>query len=101
MWGGPALVFWIRAAPDKRNFWIERLYHALVASESKSVLWCTCFWVDGLGVCGVRIVPAAARGWFFRTGSGLVAWGSFLWKVFELLLSGSRWIGLTDRKSWL
>ena len=75
LWGGPArvfldksgasppLVFRIRAAPDKRNFWIERLHHAFVASESKSVLWCTCFWVDGLGVCGVRIVPAAARGW--------------------------------------
>ena len=32
----------------------------------KSVLWCTCFWVDGLGVCGVRIVPAAAKGWFLN-----------------------------------
>ena len=61
--GGPALVFWIRAAPDKRNFWIERLHHAFVATESKSVLWCTWFWVDGLGVCGAKIVPAAARGW--------------------------------------
>ena len=57
------MLFWIRAASDKRNFWIERLHHAFVASESKSVLWCTCFWVDGLGVCGVRIVPTAARGW--------------------------------------
>ena len=73
----PHLLFWIRAASDKRNFWIERLHHAFVASESKSVLWCTCFWVDGLGVCGVRIVPAAARGWFFKTGSGLVAIGIF------------------------
>ena len=74
-------------APDKRNFWIERLHHAFVASESKSVLWCTCFWVDGLGVCGVRIVSAAARGWFFKTGSG--GKGSFLSMVFELLLPGS------------
>ena len=57
------MFFWIRAASDKRNFWIERLHHAFVASEGKSVLWCTWFWVDGLGVCGVRIVPAAARGW--------------------------------------
>ena len=55
--------------------------------QSKSVLWCTCFWVDGLGVCGVRIVPAAARGWFFKTGSG--GKGSFLSMVFELLLPGS------------
>ena len=61
--GGPAFAFWIRAAPDKRNFWIERPHHAFVATESKSVLWCTWFWVDGLGVCGAKIVPAAARGW--------------------------------------
>ena len=81
------MLFWIRAASDKRNFWIDRLHHAFVASESKSVLWCTCFWVDGLGVCGVRIVPAAARGWFFKTGSG--GKGSFLSMVFELLLPGS------------
>ena len=47
------------------------------ARPLKNVLWCTCFWVDGLGVCGVRIVPAAARGWFFKTGSGLVAMGIF------------------------
>ena len=57
--------------------------------QSKSVLWCTCFWVDGLGVCGVRIVPAAARGWFLELV--LVWWrsGSFLGMVFELLLPGS------------
>ena len=76
------MLFWIRAASDKRNFWIERLHHAFVASESKSVLWCTCFWVDGLGVCGVRIVPAAARGWCFKAGSGLVAIGIFLLEGF-------------------
>ena len=27
------MFFWIRAASDKRNFWIERLHHAFVASD--------------------------------------------------------------------
>ena len=34
--------------------------------QSKSVLWCTCFRVDGLGAGKAKIVPAAAKGWFLE-----------------------------------
>ena len=46
----------------------------------KNVLWCTCFRVDGAGPGRAKIVPAAARGWSFRTGSG-GGKGSFLSRV--------------------
>ena len=59
------------------------------ARPPKNVLWCTCFRVDGLGAPKAKIVPAAAKGWFLRTGSD-GSKGSFLDMVFELLRSGSQ-----------
>ena len=59
------------------------------ARPPKNVLWCTCFRVDGAGPGRAKIVPAAAKGWFFRTGSD-GSKGSFLNMVFELLRSGSQ-----------
>lgn len=82
------MLFWIRAASDKRNFWIERLHHAFVASESKSVLWCTCFWVDGLGAGKAKIVPAAAKGWFLELVLMVVR--DLFFQGFLVLRSGSQ-----------
>ena len=58
------------------------------ARPPKNVLWCTCFRVDGAGPDKAKIVPAAARGWSFRTGSG-GSKGS-LFQGFLVLRSGSQ-----------
>ena len=55
--------------------------------QSKNVLWCTCFRVDGAGARRAKIVPAAAKGWFLELV--LMVARDLFFQGFLVLRSGS------------